>query len=92
MSCKLEPIPTKYHTPGTLLLSPGGSFIYEILSYPVCRLYADDTPGVKYPLQPNTFEYRKHKKKGQGNYLSYLAIVKDGTLPFFLTDVDFSTV
>lgn len=92
MSCKLEPIPTKYHTPGTLLLSPGGSFIYEILSYPVCRLYKDETPGAKYLFTPNTFERREKKKKKQGNYLSYLAVVKDGSIPFYLTDVDLSTV
>lgn len=86
LTCTPDPIPSEYHQPGDLLLSPGGTFTYEVLSYPVCRIYYDSTPDTKYPLQPHSFEYRKNKIHGQGNYLSYLARILGGKDQFYLTD------
>lgn len=82
MTCrKEEPIPSEYFTPGSIVSSPGGSFQYEILSYPVCRLYHD--PTAQFQFQPHAFEYRPGN---EGNYLSYLARIRDGSMEFYLTD------
>ena len=89
----IEPIPTDYHIPGDLLISPGGSFTYEVLSYPLCRLYYD--PGAKFPLQPNAFEglTPEDRKTGRkANYLSYLARIYKSRNEFYITDRDFKKV
>ena len=94
MSCnRVEPIPTTYYIPGNLVASPGMGIIYEIKSYPLCRLYYDATPNAKYPLQPHSFEYKPNKKAGEGNYLSYLVSVYGSSLKvdgeskeFYITD------
>jgi|688.fasta_scaffold136752_4 hypothetical protein len=92
----LEPIPTKYHVPGDLILSPGGSFIYEILSYPLCRLYHDTTPDAKFPLQPHAFEglTPDDRKAGRkANYLSYLVrLYNTNGYGFCITDRNFRKV
>jgi hypothetical protein len=99
-SCSaLEPIPTVYHTPGTILMSPGCGETYEVLSYPVCRLYEDTSvdfdrngtyEGKKFLVrfQPNSFEYRSNKKKDQGNYLSYMVrhVNVKSKREFYITD------
>lgn len=77
---------TTYHKPGDLLRSPGGTFTYEVLSYPVCRLFYDSTPNTKYPLQPHSFEYRNPKSPGQSNYFSYLVRIFGGQDVFYITD------
>lgn len=90
-----EPIPTEFHLPGTLLSSPGAAEIYEVVSYPVCRLYEDQSitfekNGIdfKHRFQPNAFEYRANKKKDQGNYLSYLVrhVSIKTKAEFYITD------
>jgi hypothetical protein len=92
---RLEPIPTSYHTPGTILISPGAGEAFEVLSYPVCRLYEDtnitfEENGInfKYRFQPNAFEYRSNKKKDEGNHLSYLVrcVNVKSKSEFYITD------
>jgi len=61
-------------------MSPGCSVTYEILSYPLCRLYY--VPGDKFEFQPNTYEYRPGVLP---NFLSYLAVVLNGTLKEYIT-------
>jgi hypothetical protein len=89
MSCsRVEPIPTDYHIPGNILYSPGFTECYEILSYPLCRLYIDENPEAKFKFQPYAFEYRPNKKAGEGNYLSYLArsLSAKNSQPIYITD------
>lgn len=93
MSCnRLEPIPIKYRKPGDIVYTPGYSESIQIISYPVCRLYIDETVPIeqnglevngykKFRFQPNMMEYRKGN---QGNYLSYLATM--GKSEFYVTD------
>ena len=96
MSCaRLEPIPTKYRKPGDIVFTSGYSESMEIISYPVCRLYIDETVPIeengqtvngfaRYRFQPNMMEYRPNKKNDQGNHLSYLARI--GIREFYVTD------
>lgn len=82
MTCsRTEPIPNEYFVPGDIVSSPGCSYQYEILSYPVCRLYID--PTAKFQFQPHAFEYRPGDK---GNYLSYLARLCGGKMEVYVTD------
>jgi hypothetical protein len=82
--------------PGDLVLSPGGGEVYEILSYPLCRLYEDKTVPLElngtlqgkiilFRFQPDMWEYAG---KDKDRYLSYEAscihsLVK---IPFLITD------
>ena len=82
MRCnRKEPIPTKIFTPGDIVSSPGGSFQYEIRSFPVCRLFYD--PDAKFKFQPHAFEYNPGEG---GNYLSYLCCLQGGSMEFYITD------
>lgn len=54
-------------SPGDYICSPGLQFEYEILSFPVCRLYYD--PTAKFQFQPNKMEAGE---RGCQKYLSYL--------------------
>jgi hypothetical protein len=70
--------------PGDIVYSPGLTAAYEVMSYPLCRLYYDETPDTKYPLQPHSFEYNPNKK--QGNYFSYLVRCTGNKQLFYITD------
>jgi len=54
--------------PGDFAFSPGGNFLYEILSYPFCRLYY--APGNDFEFQPHSFERKLPEHKF--NYVSYI--------------------
>jgi hypothetical protein len=91
----VEPMPEVFNIPGDLLISPGGSFIYEVLSYPLCRLYHDNSPDAKFPLQPHAFEglTPEDRKAGRkANYLSYLVRIYKGRKEFYITDRNFKKV
>jgi hypothetical protein len=91
----VEPIPTDFHIPGDINRSPGCSFTYEVLSYPLCRLYHDTSPYAKFPLQPHAFEglTPEDRKVGRkANYLSYLVRLLGCKNEFYITDRSFKRV
>jgi hypothetical protein len=60
----------KRYKPGDTVLSPGRQFEYEILSYPLCRLYYD--PEAAFQFQPNKQE---GGRSGYQYYHSYLVML-----------------
>jgi len=82
--------------PGDLVYSVCGGFVYEIRSYPVCRIYYDYAPTAKYLLSYHELENLSFEDKQKGlkhRHLSYLATVYNSTLRcngveslFYITD------
>ena len=82
--------------PGDLVYSVGGGFVYEIRSYPVCRIYYDYAPNAPYLLSYHAMEGLTVQDKEKGfkkPHLSYLATVHNSTLRcngaenlFYITD------
>lgn len=89
-----EDAPKEFCVPGDLLMSPGGSFTYEVLSYPLCRLYYDHTPNAPLPIMRNGFEWYTEEdgKKDKTNYSSYIARMLGGKTEFYITDKRFKKV
>ncbi len=85
-----EPLPQVSLKPGDLIYSPGASLLYEILSYPFCRLFADEqglTPNANESAWHQDATGRWRKAKG-GNYLSYEVCIANAgpdRRPFVLT-------
>lgn len=88
---------SKAKRPGDLILSVGGGEVFEVLTYPVCRLYEDKTVGFEengqkkgkflaYRFQPDLIEYRSNKEPRR---LSYWVRCLDGKMPFLITEDGF---
>jgi len=88
--------PKQLLKPGDLVYSVCGGFLYEIRSYPVCRIYYDYAPTANYLLSFHAMEglTDEDRKKGlKKPHLSYLATVYNSTLRcngveslFYITD------
>lgn len=82
--------------PGDLVYSIGGSFVYQIKSYPVCRIYYDYAPNAPYLLSYHAMEGLTAQDRERGlkrPHVSYLATVHNSTLRcngvenlFYITD------
>ena len=82
--------------PGDLVYSVGGGFVYEIRSYPVCRIYYDYAPNAPYLLSYHAMEGLTAQDRERGlkrPHVSYLATVHNSTLRcngvenlFYITD------
>ena len=82
--------------PGDIVYSVGGGFVYEIRSYPVCRIYYDYAPNAPYLLSYHAMEGLTAQDREKGikkPHLSYLATVYNSTLRcngteslFYITD------
>lgn len=82
--------------PGDIVYSVCRGFIYEIRSYPVCRIYYDYSPNAPYLLSYHAMEGLTAQDKEKGfkkPHLSYLATVHNSTLRrngeqslFYITD------
>jgi hypothetical protein len=80
-----------YYQPGDLVQSPGKTFVYEVLSYPFCRLYWNNGKP-----EPNTIESAWCLKdpnrpeagwaKRGANFLSYQVRVLGSEQAFDWTD------
>jgi len=91
-----EPIPQTYYKPGDIVFSPGKSLVYEVRSYPFCRLYWGNGKP-----EPNTIESSWRPKdpdnpdagwtKQGANYLSYRVRLLEGGSEFDWTDRTSST-